>query len=261
MTGPQEPPHVCVVVAHPDDEALWFGAGLLRMRAAGARVTAVSLTNANNRVRGGEFHRLCEEVGATPVMLDYPDGGREQFPEYPEELSSSVDVAKLSCVVTHSPLGQERSHPQHVQTWNGVRAWTLDHEIPLAFFAERRLTELAAGRRVLAATTGARLRHARLSRGWLAERSARAIRDFPRERIALDNLRHTVRLRRRQFAGVRHVIDIDVDVASKAALFDLYPSQMPGLTEYATAFADREYVYADGLAGWRLMEALTCRSS
>jgi LmbE family N-acetylglucosaminyl deacetylase len=253
---------VCVVVAHPDDEALWFGAGLLRLQAAGADVAVVSLTNSQNDERAGEFRGLCEAIGATPVMLDYPDGGRERFPLYPAELERWLEPGELSCIVTHSPLGQERAHPQHVQTWSGISAWARHHGVPLAFFAERTLPELTDGGRVLARIPGARLRRAGLSRGWLARRVLRMLVELRRERIALDNLRQAVHARRRQLGDVRQLIEIDVDVAAKSALFDLYPSQMPGLTEYATARAEREYVYAvDEQAGWRLMEAMGCRSS
>jgi LmbE family N-acetylglucosaminyl deacetylase len=255
-------PRICVVVAHPDDEALWFGAGLLRLQAAGADVVAVSLTNARNPVRAGEFLRLCEAVDAAPVLLDYPDGGRERFPDYPADLDESVDASALSCLITHSPLGQERAHPQHVQTWRALSAWAQDRDVPLAFFAEQSLPELSAGRRARAEGPGVCLRRARLSRQWLARRAVQMLGELPRERIAFDNLRQAVRVRRRQLGAVRHVVELDVDVEAKSRLFDLYPSQMPGLMEYATARAEKEYVYAvDDRAGWRLMEAMTCRSS
>jgi LmbE family N-acetylglucosaminyl deacetylase len=261
MTSQGKPPRVCVVVAHPDDEALWFGAGLLRLQAAGADVVAVSLTNAQNPVRAHEFRRLCEAVNAAPLMLDYPDGGRERFPDYPVELDESIDAGALSCLITHSPLGQERAHPQHVQTWRALSAWAQDRHVPLAFFAEHSLPELAAGRRALAEGPGVRLRRARLSRQWLARRAVQMLGELPRERIAFDNLRQAVRARRRQFGPVRHVIELEVDIEAKSRLFALYPSQMPGLMEYATTHAEREYVYAvDDRAGWRLMEAMTCRS-
>jgi hypothetical protein len=134
--------------------------------------------------------------------------------------------------------------------------------VPLAFFAERTLPELADRSRVLARAPGARLRRAGLSRGWLLRRTFEMLLELRRDRIALDNLRQAVRARRRQLGDVRQVIEIDVNLDAKSALFDLYPSQMPGLTQYATARADREYVYAvDEQAGWRLMEAMGCPSS
>src|SRR5437899_9701587 len=50
---------ICIIVAHPDDESLWFGGTLLRFREWGIQTVVVSLTNASHQVRADEFTQAC----------------------------------------------------------------------------------------------------------------------------------------------------------------------------------------------------------
>ena len=71
---------IAVIVAHPDDETLSFGAGLESLSSRGAPIVLVSLTNARNEIRSTEFRNVASALGARAVLLDYPDGGSARIP-------------------------------------------------------------------------------------------------------------------------------------------------------------------------------------
>jgi hypothetical protein len=199
-------------------------------------------------------------------MLDYADGGYERLPEYPSELTPllrqhGVEISKLACVVTHSPLGNERAHPQHGQCWSAVRAWAQREGVALGFFSELLVPGLRPVR-VEEFAPSVRLRHVRLDRSTTPRAVLRSLRRTP-----LDLEAHHMQLlegrdRRRRFALLRAVVEIEVDRERKAALMEAYPSQLDGLREYAAYALEREYVYFERLdAARRAAGALTCRPS
>jgi LmbE family N-acetylglucosaminyl deacetylase len=241
---------VCIVVAHPDDEVLWFGGGLLALEQASTDVTVVCLTNARHPVRSREFEELCRRVSARSLMLDYPDGGRAMFPEFPVELSpllsdAGVEPAGLEFVITHSPLGNERAHPQHGQCWAAVRAWATLEGVPLGFFSEGEVLGLRAGApRQIA--PGVRLRVARLRASQTAVAVARSLRSRPFDLEAHHMALLRARAHRARFGDICGLIEIDVDVARKTELMEAYPSQLDGLRAYDTYAAGREYLYLNG---------------
>jgi LmbE family N-acetylglucosaminyl deacetylase len=236
----------CVVVAHPDDEALWFGGWLVELGRRGVPVCVVCLTNRDHPTRSAEFRDYCSRVGARAVMLDYPDGGWERFPERVEDLEEAVreagaDPAGLSCVITHSPHGNERPHPQHLQAWRLVKRWSAERSRPLAFFSEKRLEQVRHGD-PMALSDRATLVRARASYGPV-------LRALGRKAAAMGRRRHlSLGLRRqlsitREARGVRAMLALTVDLPEKLSTIEAYGSQIDGLREYRALDASTEYVY------------------
>jgi LmbE family N-acetylglucosaminyl deacetylase len=127
--------HAAIVVAHPDDEALWCGGTLIRLKDAGAMITVICVTNANDDVRRREFETACGKLGAAPVIFDLPDGGMQVLPDFAARLDA-VLLQRPDIVITHPNHGNERGHFQHRQCWAIVSGWARARGIPLAVFLE-----------------------------------------------------------------------------------------------------------------------------
>lgn len=133
---------ILVVVAHPDDESLWFGGTLLRLAAAGrSPLTIVSLTNASNAVRAREFGEACRRLRARGEMFDLPDGEQTPLPDPAPLLDAWLErqgsiAGPPSVVLSHAPHGNERSHFQHVQCHLHARRWARARGLPFGFFCE-----------------------------------------------------------------------------------------------------------------------------
>lgn len=103
-----------MIVAHPDDEALWGGAHL-----AADRYLVVCITNGRNDVRKEEFISAVEMFGSVPLILDYPDKEfniRSRWIGYENEIRRDIltvlSYKNWSQVVTHNPDG-EYGHIHH----------------------------------------------------------------------------------------------------------------------------------------------------
>jgi LmbE family N-acetylglucosaminyl deacetylase len=129
---------ILVVVAHQDDESLYFG-GLLSTLAGRAAISLVSATapmkgRPDTDHRMASFHRVgtllaCERV----VCLDLPDCGPRGEAYPPDHLEREIAAALPSLgafdiVLTHGPLGEPNAvygrdgHEAHKATSRAVRA-------------------------------------------------------------------------------------------------------------------------------------------
>jgi hypothetical protein len=93
-----------LVVAHPDDEALWFG-GLLIAEPGDWTCICCSIPR-TDPIRAYKFFDACDVLGAKGRLLPFTEG---------EELDlSHLDVSGFDQVVTHGVVG-EYGHRHHVQ--------------------------------------------------------------------------------------------------------------------------------------------------
>ena len=110
--------HSLLFVAHPDDEALFFGAELVTHPSCWV---VVSLTNGNNQWRKAEFEESMRRSGAVGLIWNYKDCST-CLPFVSTELSPILleDQVRFlldlrsdwSRIVTHGIAG-EYGHPQH----------------------------------------------------------------------------------------------------------------------------------------------------
>lgn len=103
-----------LVVAHPDDETIFFGGLLLRERSLPWKVVCLTDGNADGRgvERAEEFRAATKLLGAKATEhWNYPDIFPNRLPvkEIAERLSTFVEPKEI---YTHGPLG-EYGHPHH----------------------------------------------------------------------------------------------------------------------------------------------------
>lgn len=239
----RDPYHVAVIVAHPDDESLWCGGTLLRLRDAGVTVTIVSLTNGGNVVRKGEFTAASRILGAEPIIFDLPDGGQQRLADFSPMLNELFKVHP-DLVLTHADHGNERGHFQHRQCCHIVRRWALSRNIPIAVFLEKAF--LISGESIMRSENGVSLLRLASGRRLLMALASRLRALLPRGRIKA----------RPSIGGVAQY-EIAVDLRKKHELLGTYHSQVEGMRQYEMYALEYEYIrFFDYEAAERFGEAL-----
>ena len=134
MTKPNEnPEHVLVLMAHPDDPEFAAGGLISRWTQAGSRVTYVIVTDGSKgsddpnitgpqltEIREAEQRAAAAVLGVENVhFLGYPDGGVFNTQELRRDLVRQIRTFKPDLVITHDPtariVGETRiNHPDHL---------------------------------------------------------------------------------------------------------------------------------------------------
>jgi len=120
-----------LVVAHPDDEAMFFWPALLQLTRQGVHLSVLCLSTGNadglGDVRRAEMERSCGRLhisGKDLVILDV-DKLQDGFHEWPVEAVAGhvrrfLEDRQTKLVLTFDGLGVS-GHPNHVSTSLGVR--------------------------------------------------------------------------------------------------------------------------------------------
>ena len=132
-----------LVVAHPDDDAIF--AGPLQIAQSWIKWQAVSVTHASGDLRAKEMRQWQNHLGCRqPLFLGFPDDPedlkRNRSSFHANDVSSAICKLGLDAdfVVTHD-LGGEYGHPHHISTAFAVRQ--AFGYLPLISFAHYRRDE------------------------------------------------------------------------------------------------------------------------
>ena len=111
-----------LVVAHPDDESLWFGGMLVRYAEWDWTVVCSTVPRKDSERAELKFLSACDALGVKAELLGIEEtGARDPLP--PEELlyiHEFVQKLKPDLVVTHGPVG-EYGHLHHIQLSQWLR--------------------------------------------------------------------------------------------------------------------------------------------
>ena len=135
---------ILVVVAHPDDEAIWFGASLCGLvNDLHQQVTVLCISGHDpdssreeefkqsqivagfqcGKVLGGALRKASEPL---PPIQNTLEIGLKQL---------NISLEQIDIVITHSPYGDEHRNPHHAQCFRSLLKWCESVNKPLAFFS------------------------------------------------------------------------------------------------------------------------------
>lgn len=97
-----------LVVAHPDDESMWFG-GLLLTHPGNWTVICCSIPRIDP-VRAWKFFDACASLNATPRLIPFPEPEPSQ--DLHQIMLDLLDLHQFDLVVTHNEVG-EYGHRHH----------------------------------------------------------------------------------------------------------------------------------------------------
>lgn len=107
-----------VVVAHPDDESLWF-AGLMIAWPLQWTVIACSIPE-SDPIRAWKFYDACEILGATGKVLPLQESG-VYMPLRKSVMEFLPDLSDFDVIVTHGTAG-EYGHRHHIELGDKIAA-------------------------------------------------------------------------------------------------------------------------------------------
>lgn len=116
---------ITFVVAHPDDEVIWFApffnkdifniAGLDFSRCS---KEIICLTCGDNKIRSDEFRKILDRFNLNGKIMDIPIKRGISYKNYKQ---INIAIRKLyktkpDIVITHCLYGEDHFHPQHILT-------------------------------------------------------------------------------------------------------------------------------------------------
>lgn len=128
---------ILIVVAHPDDETLWFYQGIISLKSKN-QIDILCLTYSADSERGKELLQARECLGVNVYFGNCQDLGMSH-------LLRGLDVAveerfregNYNLIITHPPHGGEKPHPHHIQTFQFLKDFTRRKKVRFSFFCEQ----------------------------------------------------------------------------------------------------------------------------
>ena len=135
---------ILVIVSHPDDEAIWFGASICGLvNDLNQQVVVLCLSGHDpNSLREVEFKK---SQGVAGFQFGKVLGGplaqaNHRLPPAQVTVDTglkalNISLSQIEIVVTHSPYGDEHRHPHHAQCFRSIEKWCKVNKKPLTFFS------------------------------------------------------------------------------------------------------------------------------
>lgn len=127
---------ILIVVAHPDDEVLWFYAGIESLQ-QNNKLEILCLTHTENSVRGRELISFGSLYQIRIIFANLNDSGINRLlVDLAPAINSILNKTKYDLAITHPPHGGEKPHPHHIQAHFTLKELCRKLNVKFAFFSE-----------------------------------------------------------------------------------------------------------------------------
>lgn len=133
--------NILIVVAHPDDETLWFFQSTQVLK-QNNRIQIFCMTHAAVSKRGKELQSMADAFGLKVLFGHCEDTGFNKYLKSKEVEQAFIKIfsrQKFDLVITHPPHGGEKPHPHHIQIYLEVKKFSKFHNFKFCFFSEQKL--------------------------------------------------------------------------------------------------------------------------
>ncbi|MGZ3724432.1 MAG: PIG-L family deacetylase [Pseudobdellovibrio sp.] len=221
--------NILIVVAHPDDETMWFFSGLKHLSQI-YNVDLLCLTYTKSSLRGRELLKANEHYKINLLFGNLVDSG-VKFPilHIENKIDETIQENVYDFIITHPPYGVSKTHPHHRQCFHICRRLAHQHKINFGFFSEtdnykfnpvRNARLLLQYGRFLFTNTKYPLHH---------------FKEFYKEFCFF--------LFRCSWIKRFNLISFDSDIEKKQQTLSYYKSQPISLVQYKQAVSAKEYLY------------------
>lgn len=132
---------ILVVVAHPDDETLWFYQSLKKLRQQNL-VEILCFTYTAISKRGKELLELSKNIGLKVHFGHCEDFGMTKLLQNLEfGISKVFSKNNYDLIITHPPHGGEKPHPHHIQVYLVLKKICKEQFIQFGFFSEQKILQ------------------------------------------------------------------------------------------------------------------------
>jgi len=132
---------ILVVVAHPDDESLWFYGGLNKLGQT-HELDILCLTYERDSLRGQELLEATKYLSCSVYFGELYDPGISKCLDRVEETIGDfikIQNKQYNILITHPPHGGEKPHPHHIQAFHALRRISKKMDCRFGFFCEKLL--------------------------------------------------------------------------------------------------------------------------
>lgn len=122
----QEKKEILVIIAHPDDETIWMGGTLLKIKEKqDSNVTLICLSRRNDPDRYPKFRKACEILGVKGYIFDLDDAEEGEYKNVSSQqiINTILKITKdniYTTLYTHNKNG-EYGHRRHIETHNAIQ--------------------------------------------------------------------------------------------------------------------------------------------
>lgn len=133
---------ILIVVAHPDDETLWFYESIKKLKQKNL-VEILCFTYSAISLRGKELLELSKRIGIKVYFGHCEDVGMTRLLQNLEfGISKAFSKNKFDLVITHPPHGGEKPHPHHIQVYLSLKKMCHDQSLQFGFFSEQKILQM-----------------------------------------------------------------------------------------------------------------------